>query len=198
VVYSPVPRHKADHLCPPWIGRFLAFNPPRKLLYSPRTLLAGLATEGMTVLEPGPGMGFFTLELARLVGPTGRVVAVDIQPKMLAGLRRRAERAGLEGRLDLRLGEPSSLGLKDLTGKVGFALTFAMAHEVPDCERFFSEIAASLAPGGKLLLSEPKWHVAAEFFERELAAAVAAGLTVEARPAIPISRCVLLVKATPA
>jgi ubiquinone/menaquinone biosynthesis C-methylase UbiE len=37
----------------------------------------------MTVLEPGPGMGFFTLELARRVGAPGRVIAVDIQPKMI-------------------------------------------------------------------------------------------------------------------
>jgi ubiquinone/menaquinone biosynthesis C-methylase UbiE len=47
----------------------------------------------MTVLEPGPGMGAFTLELARLVGSSGRVVAVDVQSKMLDGLKRRAKRA---------------------------------------------------------------------------------------------------------
>ena len=51
----------------------------------------------MTVLEPGPGMGFFTLELARIVGPEGRVVAVDVQPKMVEGLQKRARRAGLSG-----------------------------------------------------------------------------------------------------
>jgi len=191
-----MPRHKADHLCPPWIGRFLAFNPPRKLLYSPRTLLAGLVSEGMTVLEPGPGMGFFTLELAHLVGPTGRIIAVDVQPKMLEGLRRRAERAGLVSRLDLRLVEASSLGLDDLAGEVDFALAFAMAHEVPDSGKFFSEIAASLRPGGKLLFSEPIWHVAADFFDRELQAAVASGLVVEGRPVIPISRGALLRKAS--
>jgi SAM-dependent methyltransferase len=189
-----MPRHEADHLCPPWIGRFLAFNPPRRLLYSPRALLSGLVSEGMIVLEPGPGMGFFTLDLARLAGPSGRVVAVDVQPKMLDGLRRRAARAGLLDRLELRLVKAGSLGVSDLTGRVGFALAFAMAHEVPEIEKFWAEIATVLAPGGRLLFSEPSWHVAEEFFHRELRAALASGLRMESRPVIPISRSVLLVK----
>ncbi len=68
----------------------------------------------MTVFEPGPGMGFFTIELARRVGPTGRVVAVDIEPRMLAGLRRRAAKAGLLERIDLRLAQTRTLGIVDL------------------------------------------------------------------------------------
>jgi ubiquinone/menaquinone biosynthesis C-methylase UbiE len=49
----------------------------------------------MTVLAPGPGMGFFTIPLARLVGPSGRVIAVDLQPKMIESLKRRASKAGV-------------------------------------------------------------------------------------------------------
>jgi tRNA A58 N-methylase Trm61 len=48
-------------------------NPLRRLVHAPLALLRPYVKEGMTVLEPGPGMGFFTLDLARLVGPTGRV-----------------------------------------------------------------------------------------------------------------------------
>ncbi|MGO9423029.1 methyltransferase domain-containing protein [Roseiarcus sp.] len=70
----------------------------------------------MIVLEPGPGMGFFTLELARLVGPEGRVVAVDVQPKMIAGLRRRAERAGLLDRIDVRVAPESTMALEAWEG----------------------------------------------------------------------------------
>lgn len=148
----------------------------------------------MTVLEPGPGMGFFTMDLARLVGPAGHVVAVDVQPKMLEMLRRRAARAGLLDRLDLRVVQGDTLGVNDLAGKVGFALAFAMVHEVPDAGRFFAEIAAALSPGGCVLFSEPSWHVAGEFFQRELEGAQAAGLRVESRPRIPISRSALLRK----
>ncbi len=62
---------------------------------NPEALLTPYVREGMTVLEPGPGMGFFTLPLARMVGPAGRVVAVDIQARMLDALERRARKAGL-------------------------------------------------------------------------------------------------------
>ena len=61
-------------VCPWWAGYILA-SPLRRLIQDPRSLLAPYVHPGMTVLEPGPGMGFFTLELARLVGPAGRVIA---------------------------------------------------------------------------------------------------------------------------
>ncbi|HXN47666.1 MAG TPA: methyltransferase domain-containing protein, partial [Bryobacteraceae bacterium] len=69
-------------VCPWWLGYLLA-SPIRRLAQNPSGTVAPYVREGMTVLEPGPGMGFFTLDLARLVGSSGRVVAVDIQPKML-------------------------------------------------------------------------------------------------------------------
>jgi len=87
-----------QRVCPWWLG-YLLVSPVRRLVQDPRKVLAPYVREGMTVLEPGPGMGFFTLELARLVGPSGRVVALDIQPRMLAGLSRRIARAGLLERL---------------------------------------------------------------------------------------------------
>jgi ubiquinone/menaquinone biosynthesis C-methylase UbiE len=81
----------AEHgVCPWWVGYILA-SPIRKLAQNPAPMLKPFVRIGMTVLEPGPGMGFFTLELARLVGPEGRVIAVDVQPQMITGLRRRAE-----------------------------------------------------------------------------------------------------------
>jgi SAM-dependent methyltransferase len=88
-------------ICPWWAGYILA-SPMRKLAQNPARLLEPFVHTGTTVLEPGPGMGFFTLELARLVGPEGRVIAVDVQPHMIASLRRRAERARLIDRPLLR------------------------------------------------------------------------------------------------
>lgn len=58
--------------CPWWVGYLLA-SPLRRLMLDPHAMLAPYVRPAMTVLEPGPGMGFFTLELARLVGPSGRV-----------------------------------------------------------------------------------------------------------------------------
>jgi SAM-dependent methyltransferase len=129
----------------------------------------------MHVLEPGPGMGFFTLELARRVGPTGRVVAIDLQPRMLAGLQRRARRAGLADRIETRLAARDSLGVADLAGTIDLVLAFAVVHELPDAYRFFAEIRPTLSAGGRVYVAEPTGHVSKAELERTFAAAARAG-----------------------
>ena len=84
----------SKRVCPWWLEYLLASPAAAPDGESPKTA-APYVHEGMTVLEPGPGMGFFTLELARLVGASGRVVALDIQSKMLDGFKRRLTKAGL-------------------------------------------------------------------------------------------------------
>ncbi len=183
----------AHRVCPWWFGYLLAI-PLRKLRQDPHVILSPFVAEGMTVLEPGPGMGFFTLELARLVGPAGRVVAVDVQPRMLSTLRRRAARQRLDERIETRLAGDEGLGVADLAGRVDFALLFAMVHEVPDEARLFAEVGAALRSGGKVLLAEPKGHVSAELFAEQERAAASCGLAVAGRPAIAASRTALLAK----
>ena len=180
-------------VCPWWIGYFLA-SPLRRLWQDPHTILSPLVAEGMTALEPGPGMGFFTLELARLVGPHGRVIAVDVQPRMLAALRRRATRRGLAERIETRQISGESLGIADLAGRVDFVLAFAMVHEVPDRARFFAEVAAGLEPGGRVLLAEPRGHVSEALFAKFLQLAAASGLREVSRPVIASSRSAVLTK----
>ena len=185
--------HLGHRVCPWWIGYFLA-SPLRKLRQHPHTILAPFVREGMVVLEPGPGMGFFTLDLARLVGPSGRVVAVDVQGRMLSALRRRAGRAHLLGRIETRQVTDTCLGIGDLNGQVDFTLACYVVHEVPDAARFLAEVAAALKPGAGLLLAEPKGHVTEPQFTATLELAERSGLRVESRPAIPSSRAALLVK----
>ncbi len=184
----------AERVCPWWAGYLLA-SPIRKWwIQNPEKLIAPYVREGMTVLEPGPGMGFFTLPLARMVGPAGRVIAVDIQEKMLEGLRNRAARAGLTGRIETRLAAPESMGVEDLSGKIDFVLAFAVVHEMPSCEAFFCEAASALKSGGLTFLAEPAGHVTPETFRRELEAARAAGLIEVERPAVTRSVAALLRK----
>jgi SAM-dependent methyltransferase len=183
----------AERVCPWWIGYLMA-SPVRRWMENPEQLLRPYIREGMTVLEPGPGMGFFTLPMAAKAGPTGRIVAVDIQEKMLAGLRRRARRAGLLPHIETRLASPESMGIADLTGAVDFVLAFAMVHEMPSAEVFFREVAGALRPGARVLLAEPAGHVKPEGFERELAAARAAGLEVAGQPQVRRSLAVVLRK----
>jgi cyclopropane fatty-acyl-phospholipid synthase-like methyltransferase len=180
-------------ICPWWLGYVLA-SPLRRLLQDPAAVIKPYVREGMTVLEPGPGMGFFTLELVRQVGASGRVVAVDVQPRMIAGLKRRLAKAGLLERTDARLASSDSLDLQDLQGKVDFALAMAVVHEMPSSSRFFAEVAAAMKPGAVLLLAEPSGHVKKDAFEAELRDAAAAGLEVAGRPVIARSHAALLTK----
>ena len=180
-------------VCPWWVGYLLA-SPLRRLVHNPGKILAPYVRAGMTVLEPGPGMGFFTLELARLVGPSGRVVSVDIQPKMLDALKRRARSAGFSDRVEARLATPDSMGLADLSGKVDLVLAFAMVHEMPSASAFFAQAAQALKPGARLLLVEPAGHVKPALFDAELQAAAEVGLSVTGRPGVGHSLAALLQK----
>ena len=183
----------SKRVCPWWLGYLLA-SPLRRLMMDPRKLLAPYVHEGMTVLEPGPGMGFFTLELARLVGASGRVIAVDIQSKMLDRLKRRLAKAGLLERVSIGLVQPDSMGLGDLAGSVDFALAFAVVHEMPSASSFFAELSRTLKPGSFILFAEPVGHVEAELWNAELEAASQVGLTVADRPDIRRSYAALLKK----
>ena len=184
----------AHLVCPWWLGYLLA-SPLRRLTQDPRAILQPFVSPNMTVLEPGPGMGFFALELARLVGPGGRVIAVDLQPRMLDGLRRRAEKARLLDRIDLRQAVRDRMGVDDLAGRVDFVLAFAVVHELPNQRRFLTEAAAALAPGGRLLVAEPRGHVSEKDFQATLSTAEHTGLRVESRPEIWRSRSAVLRRA---
>jgi 2-polyprenyl-3-methyl-5-hydroxy-6-metoxy-1,4-benzoquinol methylase len=185
----------AERVCPWWLGYLLASPVRRWMVAKPETLLGPYVQEGMTVLEPGPGMGFFTLPLARMVGPNGRVVAVDIQPKMLTSLQRRARKAGLLDRVAVRRALPDDLAVADLKDRIDFVLAFAVVHETPSTEAFFRAVATALKPGGVVFFAEPSCHVKQTAFDGELEAARRAGLAIVARPCVRRSHAAVLRKA---
>jgi ubiquinone/menaquinone biosynthesis C-methylase UbiE len=125
----------------------------------------------MTVLEPGCGMGYFTLPLARMVGETGRVIAIDIQPEMIAVMAQRSLKAGLFDRIEMRLGESDRLKIEDLGGKVDFAAALHMVHETSNPGGFFREIWKALKNEGRLLVIEPKGHVSLNESDKTIATA---------------------------
>jgi len=183
----------AEHVCPWWLG-YLLVSPLRRLLEKPEEVLAPHVESGVTAMDIGCGMGFFSLPMAELVGSSGRVICVDLQERMISSLRKRASRAGLAERIETRVCSASSLGTQDLEGKVDFVLTYAMVHEVPDAAGLLTQIHDVLVPGGRLLIAEPRGHVSEEALEKTIAAAEKAGLSVVDRPAVKRSRAVLLEK----
>ena len=169
-------------------------SPLRRIFYTPRNILEPYVRDGMVVLEPGPGMGFFTLELALLVGKSGKVIAVDLQKEMLDRLRLRAQRKGISDRIDIRLADAHGLHIDDLAGRVDFVLAFAMVHEVPDKKRFFSDLLSALRPEGCLLISEPAWHVSDTDFRATLETALGVGFRLQSTPTIKTNLSALLVR----
>lgn len=176
----------------PWYLGYVLINPLRFLVHRPSKILAPYVQPGDVAFEPGPGMGFFTLELARRVGEQGRVVVSDIQPRMLNVLERRADKKGLRSRIETRLAKGASLGVDDLARRVDFVLAFAVVHELPDTARFFAETGAILKKGGRMLLAEPRGHVKADLWAAEMKAAADNGLRPVEHPSIWGSQAVVL------
>jgi ubiquinone/menaquinone biosynthesis C-methylase UbiE len=92
---------KEHHVCPWWLA-YTFDNPLRRLIHRTAAMFHGLVEEGMTVLDIGCGMGYFSIALAKIVGPRGLVIAVDLQPQMLNILRKRAEKAGMVDRIQAK------------------------------------------------------------------------------------------------
>jgi len=179
-------RHK--HICPWWLC-FTFDNPLRRLVHNPEAILGSVVHSGDTVLDVGPGMGYFTIPLAGLVGPSGRVIAADIQQKMLDAVLRRARRRGVADRIQIHLSTPESIGVDQ---KVDFVLAFWIVHEIADQASFFKQIRAILKPSRCLLLAEPVIHVTQRIFSRTLGAAKEMGLIVREEPRIRLSHSALL------
>jgi ubiquinone/menaquinone biosynthesis C-methylase UbiE len=165
---------KPPHVCPYWVGLLLA-SPLRRLFESPERLLGPYVESGATVVEPGCALGFFTLPLARMVGPEGRVISMDIQKEMIAALQRRAERAGLAGRIHASVCTSDDLGLAGFDGSADLAVAIHMLHEVPDQSRLLDQLHAVLRHGGRLIVLEPRGHVSDDDFNATLARARKAG-----------------------
>jgi ubiquinone/menaquinone biosynthesis C-methylase UbiE len=173
---------------------YILLNPFRKLLENPEKLLRQLVWEGMTILEPGCGMGYFTLPLARMVGPQGKVVAAEIQDKMLSVLARRALKAGLLERIELRKIKKNELGVEDLSNQVDLAIAIHMVHEVPDQSVFFKAVWDTLKTGGKLYVLEPRGHISQHEFEKTIGTATGVGFRSESLSGKRRSRESLLIK----
>ncbi|HOJ97227.1 MAG TPA: methyltransferase domain-containing protein [Methanospirillum sp.] len=152
-------------------------NPLRSLLIRPKRLLKPYIRPGMTVLDVGCGPGFFTRVLADLVGPTGQVIAADLQQEMLTMTGSRMTRKGVSDRVLLHKTSAESLQLQ-MSETVDFAIAFHVVHEVPSPYTLFSEVFDCSKPGGLFLVSEPNGHVNRTEFDQEMKDALAAGFII--------------------
>jgi SAM-dependent methyltransferase len=136
--------------------------------------------EGEIVLDLGSGGGLDCLLAARQVGPTGRVIGIDMTAEMLAKARGNADRLGV-GNVEFRLGEIESLPVADRS--VDVVVSNCVVNLSPDKAAVFREALRVLRPGGRLAIADivASAPLPASFREdpRRLAGCMAGALAVE-------------------
>ena len=178
----------SGHVCPWWLA-YTFDNPVRRLVHPPGKILGDYVREGMTVVDVGAGFGHFSIGMARLVGDAGKVVAADLQEKMLEKTLSRARRAGVDHRIVPHRCRRDALGLEL---DVDFALACNVLHEMPELPGLFAELRDRLRPGGCFFVMEPAGHVGSRAFEREVGLALETGFRELARPRVFRERCAVL------
>jgi len=175
----------------PWWSQYAIANRLRRLFQKPEVILAPYVRPGMVCVEVGCGMGFFTLPLAQMVGPQGRVYALDVEPKVLDELERRAQRAAVAAQMRPRLCPTEELRIEE---PADFALSVWSMHELDDTTLGVARIAECLKPGALFLMAEPKWHVRWAQYEQTVRTIVAAGFTQCGTPVVGLSHAAVFHK----
>ncbi|SCD19611.1 methyltransferase type 11 [Proteiniphilum saccharofermentans] len=161
----------------------------RRLLQNPRRILKKYIRQGMTVLDLGCGPGFFTLEIAKLVGEEGKVIAVDVQEGMLEILKQKLKGSELKERIQILKNEPQSLGFSE---KVDFILAFYSFHEMKHIDHIIQALKEVMKPNTEILISEQKMHVSKDVFKSIVIRMINNGFVVCRRPKIFFSRSVVM------
>jgi SAM-dependent methyltransferase len=139
---GPIPPSQAQML----------LTPMRRLTQTPEGAMQTFGVrEGDTVLELGPGPGYFSIEASQAVGPTGRVLCVDLQAGMLSVLAERLREAGATNARPV-LGDATRLPLA--TASCDRAYLVTVIGEIPDRPAALRELRRVLKQGGLLAFSE--------------------------------------------
>jgi ubiquinone/menaquinone biosynthesis C-methylase UbiE len=162
--------------CPSSLS-WLVDNPLRRRYMRPVLDRIGIRP-GEYVLELGPGPGVFTVDAARRVGSEGRLVAVDIQPEMIARVERRVRERGLT-HVETHIASAHALPLDD--GSVDRAFLITVLPEIPDPARALPELYRVLQPGGMLSITEEFYDPDYLFLPETIRLVEAAGFRFEER-----------------
>ena len=135
------------HQAAGWLER-----PEREEEENPAKLLKALDLKpGQTVVDLGAGSGYYTFRMAPLVGPDGKVIAVDIQPEMLAIIKEKAKKQKVSN-IELVLGTEKDPKLPKES--VDLIMMVDVYHEFEHPHEMAEKMVESLKPGGKLVFVE--------------------------------------------
>lgn len=127
-------------------------NPWRRENLPPKeTLLKMNLAEGDIMADIGCGIGYFTFPAAEIVGPKGKVYALDISSEMLSEVKQKAERQNLPHVETVKTEEQN---LKLTNEQVSYAFLCNVLHEISDLPGFLQEVLRIIKPGGKLAIIE--------------------------------------------
>ena len=184
---TAVPKQNT-HICSHKFA-FMLDNFIRSWFQNPGKIVGDYIEPGNTVIDLGCGPGFFSIEMAKMVAPSGRVIAVDMQPQMLAKVERKAKQHGVSECVACHQCEASRIGL-DV--KADFILAYYMLHETPDPRSYLLQVKELMKAEGLLLVVEPRMHVAEQAFQQSVHQAQEVGFKVADYPSDKGGRSVLL------
>jgi ubiquinone/menaquinone biosynthesis C-methylase UbiE len=184
---------KNTHVCPAALSGSLD-NSIRKFFQNPRKLLGKYIKPGMTIMDLGCGPGFFSIEMAKMLNGSGKVIAADLQEGMLMKVNGKIAGTSLAQQILLHRCDNDRIGINE---KADFILAFYMIHEVPDQVELFAELKSILKPGGTMFIVEPKFHVSKSAFEKMVILMEQSGFELIDRPGITMSRALLIAHKKP-
>jgi len=164
-------------------------GPFRRLIQNPVKIVGRYVRPGMTIVDLGCGTGYFTFEMAGLAGPTGKVIAADVQDGMLEILRRKLEGDEMRQNIMIHKCGENHLGL---TEKVDFILAFYAFHEMEYIDEIIPELKGLLKPEAEILIAEQKFHVPKHAFDTLVRKMADNGFVICERPGIFFSRAVVM------
>ena len=147
-------RKKYHFPAPAFIGRFLDSDIRRKMQPPDKLIERSGIKQGMRVLEVGCGSGAFVTSVARAVGKTGKVYALDIQPAMLRQLKVKLTKPENQDIKNIKLILGSAYKLPFEDNSIDLVYMVTVLQETPDKQKALKEAGRVLKPGGVLAVTE--------------------------------------------
>lgn len=181
-------KEKEIKVCPVEVAGILD-NSFRRLFQDPKKIIEPYVSKGMTILDLGCGPGFFTIEIAKKLSGSGKVIAAYIQVGMLEKVQKKIKGTEFAERIEIHKCKDDTLGIDE---KVDLIFACWVIHEMPAHDRLFEELRSILKPGGKIFIIEPKFHVSKKAFGKMNSKLKSFGFMIIDTPKVFISRTVLL------
>jgi ubiquinone/menaquinone biosynthesis C-methylase UbiE len=162
----------------------------RRILQNPFKILNPYVNQGMRTIDLGCGTGYFAIPMAKMVGETGCVLALDIQPEMLDILQENIDYS------DSHNIYPVNLSSESLPNnyEADFILAAYVMHELPNQSFWIKQLYENLKSGGHFLVIEPNFVVRKSDFQKTVDLLLTNGFELISTPKIFLSRSILVKK----